>query len=157
MQITWPARIAIGASTVALTVAAIAVALDGPRVAALGAPIDGTIAELYVHPGQRVARGAPLFRLDDRPLQAERLALSADLWALRARLSQAEAQGDTQNAAILTQYANALGQRLEAVTLAADGLVVTAPRDGFVLSVSAQAGEAVAAGPGAPIVRFAVR
>src|SRR4051812_33113784 len=38
---------------------------------AVAAPVPGIVAEVFVQAGQQVAAGAPLFRLDDRPLRAE--------------------------------------------------------------------------------------
>lgn len=52
------------------------------RVAAV---VPGVVAEVWAHVGQQVAKGAPLFRLDDRQRVAE-------LAVQRARLEQAQAE-----------------------------------------------------------------
>jgi len=57
---------------------------------AVAAPAPGVIAEVFVRASQSVAAGAPLFRLDDRPLRAERQVRDARLAAARAQLARLE-------------------------------------------------------------------
>jgi multidrug resistance efflux pump len=51
----------------------------------IGSPTNGVVVEVSVEPGQRVKKGAPLFRLDDRQTLA-------DLAVRKAELANAEAQ-----------------------------------------------------------------
>src|SRR5439155_18791196 len=59
---------------------------------AAGSPVEGIVVEVYVKVGQRVRAGAPLFRLDDRMLQAELRARQANLKAAEAQLERLECQ-----------------------------------------------------------------
>jgi multidrug resistance efflux pump len=55
----------------------------------MGTPLPGVVVEVYVKVGQRVSAGTPLFRIDDRPLRAEkdyRLAALASAQSQLARL-----------------------------------------------------------------------
>lgn len=58
---------------------------------ALGSALPGVVTEVHVEVGQRVAAGAPLFRLDDRQWQAELKVRSANLAAAEAQLARLEA------------------------------------------------------------------
>lgn len=58
----------------------------------IGTPVPGVVVEVLVEVGQRVAAGDPLFRLDDRQLQAELHVRQADLEAARADLARLESQ-----------------------------------------------------------------
>lgn len=53
---------------------------------------SGVVAEVAVTPGQRVAKDAVLFRLDDRVERATRDQRRADLASARAQIAEAEAQ-----------------------------------------------------------------
>jgi HlyD family secretion protein len=57
----------------------------------IGAPIPGVVVEVNVKVGQRVACGAPLFRVDDRPLRAEHAYRQAALESAQAQLAKLEA------------------------------------------------------------------
>src|SRR5262245_46169975 len=57
---------------------------------AIAAPVPGTVAHVLVEVGQEVAAGAPLFRLDDRSLQAELRLRQARLAAAQAQLARLE-------------------------------------------------------------------
>lgn len=54
----------------------------------IGSPHSGVLAQLDAHVGQRVKAGTPLFRLDDRHLQAERTLRQAEVAVQRARLTE---------------------------------------------------------------------
>jgi multidrug resistance efflux pump len=61
----------------------------------LGSALAGLVQEVYVpsdRAGVRVTAGTPLFRVDDRPLRAERKFVAASLEAARAELAKLEAQ-----------------------------------------------------------------
>lgn len=57
---------------------------------AIGSPLPGIVAEVFVKVGQRVTLGTPLFRLDDRQLKAELKAREANLAAAQAQLTKLE-------------------------------------------------------------------
>jgi multidrug resistance efflux pump len=56
----------------------------------VGTPLPGVVVEVNVKVGQRVDAGAPLFRIDDRPLRAERDYRLAALQSARAQLKRLE-------------------------------------------------------------------
>lgn len=58
------------------------------RTTALGAPFAGLVLEVFHGPGETVAAGEKLFRLDDRPLLAQRVVLEANVAAAKARLDR---------------------------------------------------------------------
>jgi multidrug efflux pump subunit AcrA (membrane-fusion protein) len=57
---------------------------------AVGSPCPGIVAEVLVEAGQKVSVGAPLFRLDDRTLQAELRTRQAHLATAKAQLARLE-------------------------------------------------------------------
>jgi HlyD family secretion protein len=57
---------------------------------AVGSPLAGIVTTVCVKAGQRVEAGAPLFRLDDRQLRAEREFRRAALAAAEAQLARLE-------------------------------------------------------------------
>lgn len=57
---------------------------------AVAAPCPGVVAEVLVEAGQKVSLGTPLFRLDDRTLQAELRTRKAHLATARAQLARLE-------------------------------------------------------------------
>jgi multidrug resistance efflux pump len=58
------------------------------RTTALGTPFAGLVLEVFHGPGERVTKGEALFRLDDRPLLAERVVLEARRGAAQAKLDR---------------------------------------------------------------------
>lgn len=54
--------------------------------AALSAPVPGVVTKIYVKVGDRVKAGDPLFKIDDRDLQAKRVTLTAKIKAAQAAL-----------------------------------------------------------------------
>jgi len=59
---------------------------------AVATPLPGVIARVHVTVGGRVAVGAPLFTLDERPLAAEIAAREAAVEVAQARMAESEAQ-----------------------------------------------------------------
>lgn len=57
---------------------------------AIGSPRPGIVAEVLVEAGQKVSEGQPLFRLDDRTLQAELRTHQAHLATAKAQLARLE-------------------------------------------------------------------
>lgn len=60
----------------------------GERTSALGAPFAGLVLEVFHVEGDRVAKGDPLFRLDDRTYDAQRVVLEAAAASAKARLER---------------------------------------------------------------------
>jgi HlyD family secretion protein len=58
----------------------------------LSVPVPGWVTEVYAHAGDQVEMGQPLFRLDDRDLQAELRVRRVALAAARAHVLTAEAE-----------------------------------------------------------------
>jgi multidrug efflux system membrane fusion protein len=139
--------------------------LDWARRAELGTPVSGVISEILVRPGQQVAKGELLLRLDPRGIQARVARFSASLE--EARLRRAEAQREFERASELyertllsdheRQVAEIAAAAAEAAYRRADaGLTqarlvleysqLRAPFEGVVVRVSGAVGEAVASG-----------
>lgn len=57
---------------------------------AIGTNLPGIVVEVFVKPGDVVKLGAPLFRIDDRALQAERRVKQTNLEVLRQTLKKLE-------------------------------------------------------------------
>ena len=64
------------------------------RRASLSTPVAGVIGEVLVTPGDRVAAGEVLLRLDPRPFQARETAARARLDRLRPRYAEAQRERD---------------------------------------------------------------
>src|SRR5262245_15471760 len=63
---------------------------------AVGAPLPGVVEEVFVAVGNQVKKGDPLFRLDDRQLNAERAARQAALRSAKAQLAKLEEMPRTE-------------------------------------------------------------
>ena len=63
----------------------------------IGSPVPGVVWEVYVKIRQRVHKGDPLFRIDDRSLQAELKVREATLESARATLARQMAAPTTQD------------------------------------------------------------
>jgi multidrug resistance efflux pump len=63
---------------------------SGTATVAVGSQLPGVVAKVFVNIGQRVAKGAPLFYLDDRAQQAELKLRLAKLEAAKAQLDRLE-------------------------------------------------------------------
>ncbi len=122
-------------------------------------PKGGVVVQVYVQEGQAVAKGQPLYRLDDAPYQA----------ALKQAMQALENADATQNS-LRTQAAAAFGQaaqtlaeeglsaygsaraelvtRVETLTEEIEGLTQRSYRDGQVLQLMAREGELLL--PGSP-------
>jgi multidrug resistance efflux pump len=59
---------------------------------AMGSPRPGIVTEIYVHVGQSVRAGDPLFKLDDRLLKAQLQSKEAELLSAKAQLERLKAQ-----------------------------------------------------------------
>src|SRR5262249_26378991 len=77
-------------SPFARTVAAAGLGEGQTENIAVGTHLPGVVTDVLVKVGQKVTKGEPLFRLDDRHLQAERQFREAALQAARAQLARLE-------------------------------------------------------------------
>lgn len=59
---------------------------------AIGTPVPGIVAAIYVKWGEHVQTGAPLFKVDTRTLEAQLLPANANLRAVEAQLAPADAK-----------------------------------------------------------------
>jgi len=140
------------------------------RETSVAAAVPGRIAEILVHEGEQVSRGALLVQLEDAPARAALNAAEADLGAVRARaemsadafhrtelaakggaatpddLDKAHKQADSDR---LTVGANEARRDQARANL--EQLAVRAPIDGEILQVKYRAGEYESPG-GEPLV-----
>ncbi|GBD43596.1 Macrolide export protein MacA [bacterium HR40] len=135
--------------------------------------IAGTVAELLVDEGSRVAEGQPLARVSDPKLDREKAAIEAQIRALeaqrrlaatelerarelRSRQAIPQARLDEAESAFQVVEGNLAAKRAELALLEeriAEGRVL-APRAGRILSVRVTAGTFVL--PGEPVAELAV-
>jgi RND family efflux transporter MFP subunit len=137
----------------------------------LGAPQPGLVAEVYVDVGDKVRKGQPLFRLDDRDLRAQMQTQTANLKVAEAQARRAKQQYDLltqvkdpygvskseltsreQELAVINAQAQAARASIEATQMLIDRLTVHSPIDGTVLQVNVSVGESVSQGSTAPMV-----
>lgn len=155
-------------------VAGVGIAETGRGNVAVGTAMPGVVAQLYVRVGDRVAAGAPLFRLDDRELRAKlavakarEAGASADLAKpthrldflrrLRAKDASAvsaqllsDARDDVSAASSALELARAEAAQIQADL---DRSLVRAPAAGRILQLNTRVGEFVeGAGQAAPPV-----
>jgi HlyD family secretion protein len=95
-----PAAPATAPDTGGTVVAALGVIEPSSETIAVAAELPGVVREVFVRPGDLVAAGAPLFRLDGR-------ALSASLEAQIASADQARANSAASNSRVAPLQANA--------------------------------------------------
>ena len=62
---------------------------------AIGTNVSGVVKEVFARPGQKVAKGEPLFLMDDREAQASLRAANAALTVADAKLKEAYAKADS--------------------------------------------------------------
>jgi HlyD family secretion protein len=97
---TLPAEPATAPDTAGTIVAALGVVEPSSETIAVATELSGVVREVFVKPGDLVAVGAPLFRLDGR-------ALSASLEAQIASADQARATSAATNSRVPSLQANA--------------------------------------------------
>ena len=160
-----PASASASATTV---VAALGVVEPSSETIAVAAELPGVVREVLVRPGEDVAKGAPLFRLDTR-------AVSARLDAARAslRVARIDAQDAQARARLFTAISDARavsadekdrarfaaergqatvslrGAEVRQLETELAQLTVRAPIEGRVLRVNVRPGEFANAGPSA--------
>ncbi|WP_282602544.1 efflux RND transporter periplasmic adaptor subunit [Paracoccus sp. PARArs4] len=141
--------------------------LPGRAVAANAAEIrprvSGIVTEVLYEPGQEIARGTPMFRIDDTTYQASVAAAEADLASARAQLTEAESslrrnqallgsgttQAQVESAQATRDQAQAQVSAAEAALVQAqaelDWTTVTSPLDGIASVAEASIGDLVTA------------
>ena len=112
------------------------------------APVDGFIAEAPVRPGDAVARGELLVRLDDRELALERLRLVTELERQRIEYDTALAAGERSDASIRRSEIDQSEAQIALIDQQIERMRLVAPFDGLVIAgdLSQSIGAAVARG-----------
>ena len=148
----WPARWSRGTSKFAIATALAAEALaalffipadyrinakasiEGATKRALVVPFDGYITEATARPGDRVAAGTVLARLDDRELKLQKLDLEGKIGETRRQIDEAIGVRDVAKANILTARREAYEAELAVVVDNLTRTSLTAPFESFVVS-----------------------
>ena len=110
--------------------------------------IPGVVERVMVHEGMDVARAAPIAKLRDGPLAAERAAAAAAAAGADQLATAAESRGNTADARLQRVRAEALRQELSLLDEQLAATVIRAPTGGVVLSARPEerVGATVAAG-----------
>lgn len=122
--------------------------VEGQISRVIGPASDGVIAEAPVRPGDRVAEGDLLVRLDDSDLQLERLRLETELQSERLEYDRAVAARDRAESAIRDNAIAQAEARLRLIDAEIARTRLVAPFDGIVVSgdLDQSLGAAVARG-----------
>ncbi len=142
---------------------------------AIGTPVPGVVSGIAVKVGEHVKGGDPLFRIDDRALQAQLVSADAQGKVADAELQQARHRLDyavdlrrrnpgAESRQHVTELRDAMGVAQAKRELAVTEIqrvqtdiartVVRAPRAGQILRLSLRKGEYLGGGAPAPIVLF---
>lgn len=161
-------------TTFSTQVAGIGVVEPKSEVINLGVELPGVVRQVQVAVGDEVKRGAPLFTLDQREVDAQIATLEATLASSRVQAADAEAQyaliasvkdkrAVARDEVNRRQFAKQLAQarvkeieaQLQQAKTTKQRLSVKAPIDGRVLELNVRPGEYAAAGVlAAPLVRM---
>lgn len=124
--------------------------------ALLKAEVAGTVEKVFVHPGDRVKRGAPLVILDPRPFDLAVQEAEAAVDESQVRYQDAVAPDsivlgrppspDQRRIALIRSGLMTARVRLERAKLERERATIVAPYDGMVDRVDVSMGERVAAG-----------
>jgi RND family efflux transporter MFP subunit len=132
--------------------------VEANRDVTISAEESGTIVELLVEKGQRVAAGDPILRIDDRLLRAQfqeaeaRAALAAETWQRRKRLWEEDRVG-SELAYLEARYgADQAAANLAALERRLARTVVTAPIEGILDDRMVELGTLVS--PGTQVARI---
>lgn len=132
------------------------------RNIAIGVPQPGLVTDIFVKVWDRVAKGQPLFQLDDRELQAQYLVQKANIKVAEANLNRlrsllmrlesipdiraiSQEELDTRRHDVIVaeaQLATAYAQSQQTL-LSMDRLIVCAPGNGVILQNNIRVGEFV--------------
>ena len=120
----WPVPDRVSANTV----------IEGGTRQVLTAPFDGFIAQVLVRPGERVQRGQPMLRLDDRDLLLEQGKVRSERDQAAAKLRQAMAEHDAAAMALVQAELQQAESQLALVQAKLARVALLAPIDGLVVS-----------------------
>lgn len=138
----------------------------------IGAPVPGLIVEIYVKVWDKVKQGTPLFRLDDRDLQAQLISQRAQVTVAEATVrrvqdqlgrlesvsdpravSQDDVKTRRQDVGVAAAQLEAAKAAVEQTQALINRLTVLAPREATVLQLNNRVGEYITPGAStAPIV-----
>ena len=107
--------------------------IDDPDLRAVAAPIEGTLLEIMVLPGDAVQRGDVLARIDATDMQLRRLELIAQLEKLRAEEAIAQRERNLGAAAVARAEVSEVQARLELIERDIARTLVRSEIDGIVL------------------------
>jgi len=148
------------------------IGLDEKRTASVGAPLQGRIDSVSVHPGDEVKAGAPLFSVRsaafadlDREAESARQQVAVrrrvadrarDLLELKAipERDALSAQADLADSELALKAAEAKRRSLAVSPDGAERFVVRAPRDGTVVDLEAVPGQEVGPDRERPLARI---
>jgi len=108
--------------------------LEGEVQRAVSAPFNGYLREVLVRPGDRVAKGMPLARLDDRDLRLEQTRLRGERAQLDRQSREAMAAADRAALVVLAAQVEQAEARLAMVDEQLARAELKAPFDGVVLA-----------------------
>lgn len=109
------------------------IVIDDPYLRAVAAPMDGTLLEIMVLPGDAVRRGDVLARIDDNDMQLRRLELIAQLERLHAEEAIAQRERNLGAAAVARAESSEVQARLELIERDIARTLVRSEIDGIVL------------------------
>lgn len=161
-------------SPYAQSVVGIGVIEPQSEIVAIGSEIPGVVREVHVKVGDKVSKGAPLFSIDQRDIDAQIAVLEAALISARVQADDADFQykivqnmGDKRAVAkedfSRRKYAAQLAAariveaeaQLNQARTTKDRMTIKAPIDGAVLSVDIRDGEyAIAGATSMPMIRM---
>jgi len=108
--------------------------IEGRTRQLVTAPFEGFVAEALVRPGDRVVKGQPLLKFDDRELRLEQGKLRGDREQAAAKLRQAMAEREPSAVAMASAELQAAQGQLDLVEAKLARAQLTAPMDGLIVS-----------------------
>ncbi|MBY0355014.1 MAG: efflux RND transporter periplasmic adaptor subunit [Rickettsiales bacterium] len=156
------------------SIAGIGVVEPKSELISLGVELPGVVRQVHVAVGDSVTRGAPLFSLDQRDIDAQITTLNAALESAKIQASDTKAQYDmvasikdkravARDEVNQRKYAQQLGRarvneikaQIAQLQTTKARLTVKAPIDGRILALNVRPGEFASAGPlSEPLVRM---
>ncbi|MGF6147254.1 Acetyl/propionyl-CoA carboxylase, alpha subunit [Kingella potus] len=100
----------------------------------LVAPQNGYLAEILVRPGDKVAAGQVLARLEDKDLKLEEAELLSEIAQAESRFREAMAAGDAAESGIAANQKQQARVKLDLVRTKLDRVLIRAPMAGSVVS-----------------------
>jgi len=108
-------------------------ALEGAVRRVVAAPVDGFVAEAPARPGDIVAQGNLLAKLDDRDLELERVRLASENNQLQREYRSAPAEHDSIEVAILRAQIDRSEAQLQLTEERLARTSIVAPMDGVIV------------------------